>query len=162
MTCLYRVQVTQWAPGMCFQSSHSSLLQADTATCNLLMKLACTTGYMRRSRRRARAVPSLVYASWLCTRAFLKQGNKKFTLRYRVQATQRAGRAGRTRPGKCFRLYTQAFFERQMAPATPPEILRTSLLSAVLHLKSLPLQVDVLAFDFLDRPSVGFCINFPP
>lgn len=41
-----------------------------------------------------------------------------------------------------------------MTAATPPEILRTSLLSAVLHLKSLPLQVDVLQFDFLDRPSV--------
>ena len=32
----------------------------------------------------------------------------------RVQATQRAGRAGRTRPGKCFRLYTKKFFEREM------------------------------------------------
>ncbi len=32
----------------------------------------------------------------------------------RVQATQRAGRAGRTRPGKCFRLYTKRFFEREM------------------------------------------------
>ena len=49
----------------------------------------------------------------------------------RVQATQRAGRAGRTRPGKCFRLYSQRLFETKMAPATPPEILRTSLLSAV-------------------------------
>lgn len=33
---------------------------------------------------------------------------------HRVQATQRAGRAGRTRPGKCFRLYTKKFFEREM------------------------------------------------
>lgn len=32
----------------------------------------------------------------------------------RVQATQRAGRAGRTRPGKCFRLYTKKMFEREM------------------------------------------------
>lgn len=36
---------------------------------------------------------------------------------------------------------------------TPPEILRSSLLSAVLQLKSLPLQVDVLSFDFLDKPT---------
>lgn len=32
----------------------------------------------------------------------------------RVQATQRAGRAGRTRAGTCFRLYTKKFFEREM------------------------------------------------
>ena len=72
----------------------------------------------------------------------------------RVQAIQRAGRAGRTQPGKCFRLYTRAFFEREMAEATVPEIQRTSLLTAVLYLKSLPLDIDVLHFDFLDAPSV--------
>lgn len=74
----------------------------------------------------------------------------------RVQATQRAGRAGRTQPGKCFRLYTQKFYERQMPAATVPEIQRTSLLSAALYLKSLPLNVDVLAFDFLDPPAVSY------
>ena len=73
----------------------------------------------------------------------------------RVQATQRAGRAGRTRPGKCFRLYTSKFYEREMPAATVPEIQRTSMLTAVLYLKSLPLDVDVLAFDFLDPPSVS-------
>lgn len=72
----------------------------------------------------------------------------------RVQATQRAGRAGRTQPGKCFRLYTRAFYEQDMAPASVPEIQRSSLTTAVLYLKSLPLDIDVLAFDFLDRPSV--------
>lgn len=71
-----------------------------------------------------------------------------------MQAEQRAGRAGRTRAGTCYRLYSARYHERQMAAATPPEILRTSLLAAVLQLKSLPLQVDVLEFDFLDRPTV--------
>jgi hypothetical protein len=71
-----------------------------------------------------------------------------------VQATQRAGRAGRTGPGKCFRLYTAAFYEREMPSASVPEIQRTSLLSAVLYLKSLPLAVDVLGFDYLDPPGV--------
>ena len=74
--------------------------------------------------------------------------------RHRVQATQRAGRAGRTGPGKCFRLYTAAFYEREMPSASVPEIQRTSLLSAVLYLKSLPLAVDVLGFDYLDPPGV--------
>ena len=74
----------------------------------------------------------------------------------RVQAVQRAGRAGRTQPGQCFRLYPKATFEEQMPAVTPPEILRTSLEAAVLHLKSLPVssQLDVLNFDFLDRPPV--------
>ena len=73
----------------------------------------------------------------------------------RVQATQRAGRAGRTQPGVCYRLYSQKFYEREMPAATVPEIQRTSMLSAVLYLKSLPLQVDVLAFDYLDAPKVS-------
>ena len=72
----------------------------------------------------------------------------------RVQAVQRAGRAGRTRPGKCFRLYTRGFFDKEMAEATVPEIQRTALTTAVLYLKSLPLEIDVLHFDFLDAPSV--------
>ena len=72
----------------------------------------------------------------------------------RVQATQRAGRAGRTGPGTCFRLYTAHFYEREMPNATVPEIQRTSLLSAVLYLKSLPLAFDVLGFDYLDPPGV--------
>ena len=72
----------------------------------------------------------------------------------RVQATQRAGRAGRTRPGKCYRLYTRRFFDVEMPNVTVPEIQRTSLLNAVLYLKSLPLDVDVLAFDYLDPPDV--------
>jgi len=77
----------------------------------------------------------------------------------RVQATQRAGRAGRTRPGKCFRLYTVKYYEREMPAATVPEIQRTSMLTAVLYLKSLPLDVDVLAFDFLDPPTVRFLLG---
>ncbi|KAI5071455.1 hypothetical protein GOP47_0013706 [Adiantum capillus-veneris] len=72
----------------------------------------------------------------------------------RVQATQRAGRAGRTRPGKCYRLYTETMFENELAAVTVPEIQRSSLTSAVLHLKSLDLkEVNVLEFEFLDPPS---------
>lgn len=71
-----------------------------------------------------------------------------------MQATQRAGRAGRTGPGTCFRLYTAQFYEKEMPNATVPEIQRTSLLSAVLYLKSLPLAFDVLGFDYLDPPGV--------
>lgn len=73
----------------------------------------------------------------------------------RVQATQRAGRAGRTRPGICFRLYTQKKFDHEMPSATAPEIQRTSLVGATLYLKSLPLDIDVLGFDYIDPPAVS-------
>ena len=70
----------------------------------------------------------------------------------KVQATQRAGRAGRTQAGKCYRLYTKENFQLDFADATEPEIQRTSLVNVILYLKSLELDnMDVLQFDFLDR-----------
>nr|XP_043624089.1 probable pre-mRNA-splicing factor ATP-dependent RNA helicase DEAH4 [Erigeron canadensis] len=72
----------------------------------------------------------------------------------RVQANQRAGRAGRTRPGKCFRLYPLAVYHDNLLEATVPEIQRSSLAGSVLYLKSLDLpDIDILKFDFLDAPS---------
>lgn len=72
----------------------------------------------------------------------------------RVQANQRAGRAGRTRPGKCYRLYPSIIYNEDFLEATVPEILRSSLAGSVLYLKSLNLpDIDILKFDFLDSPS---------
>ncbi|KAI9470820.1 MAG: P-loop containing nucleoside triphosphate hydrolase protein [Benjaminiella poitrasii] len=65
-------------------------------------------------------------------------------------AIQRAGRAGRTAPGKAFRLYSEESFEG-MLPNTIPEIQRSSLMSTVLSLKTLEI-VDVLHFAFIDPP----------
>lgn len=45
----------------------------------------------------------------------------------KASAQQRAGRAGRTKPGKCFRLYTEKAFKNEMQPNTYPEILRSNL-----------------------------------
>ncbi|KZV39977.1 hypothetical protein F511_15639 [Dorcoceras hygrometricum] len=71
----------------------------------------------------------------------------------KVQATQRAGRAGRTHPGKCYRLYTSAVYN-DFLDVTIPEIQRSSLAGTVLYLKSLDLpDIDILKFDFLDSPS---------
>ena len=36
----------------------------------------------------------------------------------RASAQQRAGRAGRTRPGKCFRLYPEKAFKKDLQPQT--------------------------------------------
>ncbi|ONK77742.1 uncharacterized protein A4U43_C02F10070, partial [Asparagus officinalis] len=72
----------------------------------------------------------------------------------RVQADQRAGRAGRTRPGKCYRLYPASVYHEELLDATVPEIQRSSLAGSVLYLKSLNLSdFDILKFDFLDPPS---------
>ncbi|XP_015076967.1 probable pre-mRNA-splicing factor ATP-dependent RNA helicase DEAH4 [Solanum pennellii] len=73
----------------------------------------------------------------------------------KVQAKQRAGRAGRTRPGKCYRLYPSTVYHDDFLDATVPEIQRSSLAGTVLYLKSLDLaDMDILKFDFLDSPSV--------
>lgn len=42
----------------------------------------------------------------------------------KASAMQRAGRAGRTKPGKCFRLYTEKAYKNEMNEQTYPEILR--------------------------------------
>ena len=70
----------------------------------------------------------------------------------RASAHQRAGRAGRTRPGKCFRLYTDASFKKDLQEQTYPEILRSNLGSVVLQLKKLGID-DLVHFDFMDPPA---------
>ncbi|GKY95405.1 hypothetical protein MPSEU_000502000 [Mayamaea pseudoterrestris] len=70
----------------------------------------------------------------------------------RASARQRAGRAGRTRPGKCFRLYTEESFHKDLHETTYPEILRSQMSSVVLTLKKLKID-DLVHFDFLDPPA---------
>jgi len=67
------------------------------------------------------------------------------------QAKQRAGRAGRTGPGKCYRLYTENAFRNEMLDNSVPEIQRTNLGNTVLTLKAMGIN-DLLAFDFMDPP----------
>jgi pre-mRNA-splicing factor ATP-dependent RNA helicase DHX15/PRP43 len=70
----------------------------------------------------------------------------------KASAQQRAGRAGRTRPGKCFRLYTEAAFKKELIEQTHPEILRSNLASTVLELKKLGID-DLVHFDLMDPPA---------
>ncbi len=69
----------------------------------------------------------------------------------KASAQQRAGRAGRTQPGKCFRLYTEKAFKKVLIEQTYPEILRSNLGSVVLQLKKLGID-DLVHFDFMDPP----------
>ncbi|KAI8799688.1 P-loop containing nucleoside triphosphate hydrolase protein [Cladochytrium replicatum] len=69
----------------------------------------------------------------------------------KASAQQRSGRAGRTRPGKCFRLYTENAFIKDLHEQTYPEILRSNLGTVVLQLKKLGID-DLVHFDFMDAP----------
>ncbi|KAK1935937.1 putative DEAH box RNA helicase [Babesia divergens] len=67
-------------------------------------------------------------------------------------ANQRAGRAGRTAPGICYRLYTERTFLNDLFDNNIPEIKRTNLCNVVLLLKSLKVK-KLMEFDFIDPPS---------
>lgn len=68
-----------------------------------------------------------------------------------AQANQRSGRAGRTGPGKCYRLYTEAAFHNEMLPNTIPEIQRQNLSATILMLKAMGIH-DLMNFGFMDPP----------
>ncbi|KAJ8400510.1 hypothetical protein AAFF_G00396340 [Aldrovandia affinis] len=75
-----------------------------------------------------------------------------------ANANQRSGRAGRTGPGQCYRLYTQSAYKNEMLTTTIPEIQRTNLANVVLLLKSLGVQ-DLLMFHFMDPPPEDNMLN---
>lgn len=68
----------------------------------------------------------------------------------KASANQRAGRAGRTGPGHCYRLYSSAVFERDFDEYAEPEIMRTPLEGVILQLKSM--GAPVLGFPFPTPP----------
>jgi len=70
----------------------------------------------------------------------------------KASAAQRAGRAGRTGPGHCYRLYSSAIYESAFPEYTDPEILRTPIEGVVLQMKSMGLH-NVVNFPFPTPPS---------
>uniref|UniRef100_A0A7S0V1P2 RNA helicase n=1 Tax=Polytomella parva TaxID=51329 RepID=A0A7S0V1P2_9CHLO len=76
----------------------------------------------------------------------------------RAAAGQRAGRAGRTGPGTCYRLYTESAYEHEMLAMNVPEIQRTNLANVVLLLKTLKVD-NVLDFRFMDPPPKDNVVN---
>lgn len=75
----------------------------------------------------------------------------------KASAVQRAGRAGRTKPGKCFRLYTQQAYE-SLPDATVPEIQRSNLAPVIMQLKALGID-NIVRFDFLTPPPAELVIR---
>ncbi|XP_026925889.1 probable ATP-dependent RNA helicase DHX35 isoform X2 [Acinonyx jubatus] len=67
-----------------------------------------------------------------------------------ASANQRAGRGGRSRSGKCYRLYTEEAFDK-LPQCTVPEMQRSNLAPVILQLKALGVD-NVLRFHFMSPP----------
>ena len=68
-------------------------------------------------------------------------------------AKQRAGRAGRVRSGRAYRLFTEEGY-RKLEPATVPEIQRSNMAPVILQLKALGVD-NVLRFNYLSVTVIG-------
>ncbi|SHJ20911.1 ATP-dependent helicase HrpB [Rubritalea squalenifaciens DSM 18772] len=68
----------------------------------------------------------------------------------RASAEQRAGRAGRTAPGRCIRLWSESEHGRREAFELP-EVQRVDLAETILELKAWG-ERDVMGFRWLDKP----------
>lgn len=75
----------------------------------------------------------------------------------KASAIQRAGRAGRTKPGKCFRLYTEESYE-ELPNTLPPEIQRSNLAPLILQMKLLGID-NIARFDFLTSPPAELLVR---
>ena len=76
---------------------------------------------------------------------------RQVTPESQANANQRAGRAGRTGAGFCYRLFTERQYVTELLANQIPEIQRTNLGNVVLLLKSLGVE-NLLEFDFMDPP----------
>ncbi|XP_033140167.1 ATP-dependent RNA helicase DEAH13 isoform X4 [Brassica rapa] len=71
-----------------------------------------------------------------------------------ASASQRAGRAGRTGPGHCYRLYSSTVFSNTFEESSPPEITRVPIDGVVLQLKSMNIpKVENFPFPTPPEPS---------
>lgn len=70
----------------------------------------------------------------------------------KAAAVQRAGRAGRTQPGKCYRLYTKDAFENSLPEQQEPEINRSNLTAFLLLMVSIGIK-NLKDFYYIDPPN---------
>ncbi|KAF8073607.1 P-loop containing nucleoside triphosphate hydrolase protein [Lyophyllum atratum] len=83
----------------------------------------------------------------------IKNGIQAFVVNWtsKASAAQRAGRAGRTGPGHCYRLYSSALFEHHFDQFSLPEINRMPIEGVVLQMKSMHIDA-VINFPFPTPP----------
>lgn len=75
----------------------------------------------------------------------------------KASINQRAGRAGRTSAGKCFRLFPESVLDTLQA-STTPEICRSDISLLILQLKALGID-NVLRFDFMTPPPSSMLVR---
>lgn len=68
----------------------------------------------------------------------------------KANAMQRAGRAGREAPGKCYQLFPKNAYE-DLEQYNVPQILRSELSGPILQLKAIGIS-SILELDFMDQP----------
>lgn len=93
----------------------------------------------------------------------LTNGISSFDIQWisKASADQRAGRAGRTGPGHCYRLYSSAVYDTEFAKFSAPEILCQPIEDLVLQMKAMGIH-NVLQFPFPtppDRQAVKMALN---
>ncbi|WFD19312.1 RNA helicase [Malassezia caprae] len=98
------------------------------------------TGRVREAQYDARAGVSRLLDTWAS----------------RAASRQRAGRAGRTMAGECFRLYSRAMESELQAAHSAPEMQRTPLEGVVLQVKAIQPDANVRTFlgEAIDPPSL--------
>jgi HrpA-like RNA helicase len=77
----------------------------------------------------------------------------------KASGIQRAGRAGRTSPGTCWRLVRQDFWESQLLEQTAPEMIRAPLDELILHVS---LLYERRRDELMAEADEGKVANFPP
>jgi hypothetical protein len=121
------------------QSSHRNGYVAATAAAVVVVQQSC--------ERERHVLTHTTVGVWITESLIVTPISK-------ASANQRAGRAGRTSAGKCFRLFTAWAYQHELEDNTIPEIQRTNLGNVVLLLKSLGIK-DLIHFDFMDPPPAG-------
>ncbi|KAG7391043.1 ATP-dependent RNA helicase dhx37 [Phytophthora boehmeriae] len=83
----------------------------------------------------------------------LSNGISSFEVQWisKASADQRAGRAGRTGPGHCYRLYSSAVYDTEFQKFSSPEILCQPIDDLVLQMKAMGIH-NVLQFPFPTPP----------
>lgn len=105
-------------------------------------------------------IPSMSYVvdtgRQKCKSYDAKTGVASFDISWisKAAANQRAGRAGRTGPGHCYRLYSSSMFSRQMDDFALPEVLTRPLEDVVLAMKSMKIS-SVSKFPFPTPPAAS-------
>jgi pre-mRNA-splicing factor ATP-dependent RNA helicase DHX15/PRP43 len=82
-------------------------------------------------------------------------GKLEITRICKNSSKQRAGRAGRTRRGMCYRLYTKNMYDKDMLEEYEPEIVNTDLSTVILQFNNIGINLEAfLSLKFISAPTI--------